>query len=177
MSGLDLISLLAEYDTARHHSLSLIDGLAPGQVSWRPNENSSAIAWHLGHQAAVNHYMVRNLTAAQVTFNATFDRVFDSATPEPERGDLPKLEEIIGYRHVIAASTHTAVGLIAEGAVGAPAQLGLIAQGLLRAIIDHEYQHAKWIDEVRSTMLSAPSRPPESDHLVQVEGYWMLGPG
>ena len=38
--------------------------LTTEEVRWRPDETSSAIGWHLGHQAHVAHFMVRNLTAA-----------------------------------------------------------------------------------------------------------------
>lgn len=174
MGGFTLTELLIEYDFAQAHSLALVDGLEHDQVAWRPNDNSSAMAWHLGHQGAVNHYMVRNLTSAEVTFNAAFDQVFDSATPEPARGDLPPVDDIVGYREAIAQSTRTIIGRIDAGDVGAPAQLALIAQGLLRAVINHEYQHARWIGEVRSTMTDDPAPTPASQRLVEVDGYRML---
>lgn len=171
---LALPDLLDELDHAQSWSLALVDGLTPEQVAWRPNEDSSAMAWHLGHQAVVTHFMVRNLTAAEVTFNAAFDAVFDSATPEPGRGGLPALEEIVGYREQIAASTRATVTRIATGDVGAPQQLDLIASAMMRAIINHEYQHAKWVGEVRATMIDGPLPAPASTRLVQVEGYHML---
>ncbi len=175
MTTISLGSLLDEYRAAQRYSLALIEGLDSEQIAWRPHENSSAIAWHLGHQGAVNHYMVRNLTAAEVTFDANFDRVFDSATPEPGRGDLPGLEAIVSYRSSISKSTVAVVERIAAGDVGAPQQLTQIATGLMGAVINHEYQHAKWIGEVASAMLDRVEPVPESSGLVQVEGYWMLG--
>lgn len=171
---LSLQDLLSEYDAARAYSLALVDDLDDEQVAWRPNENSSAIGWHLGHQAAVNHYMVRNLTAAEVTFNADFDAIFDSATPEQGRGELPALTEIAAYRRAIADSTHSVINRIAAGDVGAPEQLSLIADGLLRGIVNHEYQHATWVREVRDSMLDTPSPLPDSSGIVDVEGYWMI---
>lgn len=172
---LSLADLLEEYDVAQSYSLALIDGLDPSQVAWRPHENSSAIAWHLGHQGAVNHYMLRNLTAAEVTFSAEFDAIFDSATPEPRRGSLPPIDEIVAYRRSIAKSTHAVIGRIDAGDVGAPEQLRIIATGLMHAVVNHEYQHAKWVSEVRGTMLGTPPPPPVSTRLVEVEGYWMVG--
>jgi hypothetical protein len=172
---MSLGELLVEYEAAQRHSLALVDGLDESQVAWRPHENSSPIAWHLGHQAAVNHYMVRNLTAAEVTFNADFDAVFDSATPEPERGELPSLEEIVGYRTGIAQSTRAVIKRIDSGDVGAPKQLALIGDALMRAVINHEYQHSTWIREVRDGMIDTPAPAPGSDRLVNVEGYWMVG--
>ncbi len=177
MTALALSDLLTEYAVAQSYSLALVDGLAEDQVAWRPNENSSAMAWHLGHQGAVNHYMVRNLTAAEVSFDPELDAVFDSATPEPGRGSLPSLETILDYRESIAASTRSVIARIAAGDVGAPTQLSAIADGLLRAVINHEYQHAKWIGEVRDTMVDSPAPTPGSDRLVSVEGYWMVGAG
>lgn len=171
-----LAALLEEADIARAHSLALIDGLTEAQVQWRPHANSSAIAWHLGHQAAVTHYLVRNLTAAEPTLDAGFDAVFDSATDEPHRGDLPPLAEILDYRAQIATRATATLRRIEAGEVGAPRQLALIADGLLRAVINHEYQHSTWIAEVRSTMISEPTPTPASSRLVDVEGYWMIAP-
>lgn len=173
-SARSLHGQLDEYAAAQAYSLALVEGLDGDQVAWRPNEQSSAIGWHLGHQAAVNHYMVRNLTAAEVTFNRDFDAVFDSATPEPGRGDLPPLEEIVAYRQAIAASTTRIVDKIASGDVGAPKQLHLIAHAMVQAIVNHEYQHAKWIGEVRATMIDTPAPVPQTGNLIDVEGYWML---
>lgn len=171
---LDLDALLTEYERARRYTEVVVDGLDDAQVSWRPDEQASGIGWHLGHQAAVNHYMVRNLTAAEPTFNARFDALFDSATLEPDRGDLPSLEQIYGYRRRIAASTNAVIERIADGQVGAPIQLRSIAEGLLRAVINHEYQHDTWILEVRETIGSplAPESPSPATDLV--EGYWIL---
>lgn len=166
--------LLDEYSLAQSFSLALVAGLGADEVAWRPHESSSSMAWHLGHQAAVNHYMVRNLTAAEVTFDRRFDAVFDSATPEPERGALPPLEEIVDYRDKIARSTVATITRIAAGDVGAPRQLAAIADGMLRAIVNHEYQHATWIGEVRSTMTETPAPTPESSRLVVVDGHHML---
>lgn len=169
-----LVDLLEEYDAASTFSLALADGLDPTDLFWRPNTESSSMAWHLGHQGAVSHYMLRNLTAAEVTFNADFDAVFDSATPEPGRGELPPIDEIIDYRKAISESVHKTIAKIDQGDVGAPEQLNLIATGLMQAVINHEYQHAKWVGEVRETMTTQPSPVPASTNLVNVEGYWMV---
>lgn len=166
--------LLDEYDASTEYSLALVEGLDSDNLAWRPDENSSAIAWHLGHQGAVGHFMLRNLTAAEVTFNADFDAVFDSATPEPGRGALPPIDEIIGYRRSVSESIHRVINRIDSGDVGAPAQLRLIASGLMCAVVNHEYQHAKWVGEVRATMISTPAPEPDSDRLIDVDGYWMI---
>ncbi len=169
-----LTELLDEYDASTAYSLALVDGLDPIDVAWRPSEQSSSMAWHLGHQGVVGHFMMRNLTAAEVTFNADFDAVFDSATPEPGRGALPPLDEIVDYRRAISGSIHRVVTMIDNGEVGAPEQLRAIATGLLHAVINHEYQHAKWVGEVRDSMASTPAPVPASARLINVEGYWML---
>ncbi len=171
-----LTDLLDEASAARAYSLALVDGLTEDQVQWRPNDNSSAIAWPLGHQAAVTHYMVRNLTAAAPRVDDAFDAVFDSATEEPHRGDLPPLAEIVEYRNTIADQATATLQRIIGGEVGAPQQLALIADGLLRAVINHEYQHATWVAEVRATMIDDPAPTPASSRLVDVEGYWMIRP-
>ncbi len=174
-SGLSLDELIAEAEVARSYSVALIDGLSEAQVQWRPDENSSAMAWHLGHQAAVTHYLVRNLTAAEPSMAPEFDAVFDSATEEPQRGDLPPLDEILDYRTSIAASATATLRRIGAGEVGAPEQLSVIADGLLRAVINHEYQHAKWVGEVRATMTDDPAPEPKSSRLISIEGYWLVG--
>lgn len=175
MDRLTLPDLLAEYAVAQAHSLALVADLDADELAWRPHVDSSAIAWHLGHQGAVNHYLVRNLTSAEVSFDTDFDRLFDSATPEPGRGRLPSLDAIVAYREAIASTTRTVIGRIADGDVGAPRQLARIAGGLMHAVIDHEYQHANWIGEVRSTFRAEPAPTPASRRLTAVDGYWMLG--
>ena len=101
--------------------------------------------------------------------------MFDSATPEPARGDLPALDAIIGYRNAIAASTHRVIGRIDAGDVGAPSQLRAVAEVLLRAVVNHEYQHDTWIAEVRAGLTDDPAPAPASQQLIDVDGYWMLG--
>ncbi|MDT0547474.1 MULTISPECIES: DinB family protein [Streptomyces] len=49
----ELEALLREYDRARAYTDELWKDLTPDEVTWRPHENSSAIGWHLGHQAHV----------------------------------------------------------------------------------------------------------------------------
>lgn len=172
----DLRELLDEHAHAQRYSLALVAGLSAADVAWRPHADSSAIGWHLGHQGAVNHYLVRNLTAASASLNTEFDRLFDSATPEPDRGELPPLADIVAYREAIAAGTRTVVGRIAAGDVGAPDQLARVAERLLCALVDHEYQHAAWIGEVRATLVDDAPPEPTSTRLTQVDGYWMLDP-
>lgn len=168
--------LLDEYRHARRHTTRLIDDLDEAAIRWRPHEDSSAIGWHLGHQAAVNHFMVRNLTAAEPSIDPKFDRLFDSATPERDRGDLPLFGETLAYREAIAASTEAIIARIAAGDVGAPRQLATIATGLLRAVVNHEYQHDTWILEVRHTIGHPLEPPAPSNGVVEIEGYWVLAP-
>ncbi|MGF1597502.1 MAG: DinB family protein [Acidimicrobiales bacterium] len=169
-----LPGLLTEYGLARSYSVELIEALDHDQIVWRPHDDSSAILWHLGHQAAVNHYLVRNLTAAEPTINRSFDALFDSATPERERGGLPPLEAVLDYRRRVGVSTAAIVDRIQRGEVGAPGQLAVIAAGLLRAVINHEYQHAAWMAEVRSGLTGVPEPRPRSERLELIEGYHVL---
>ena len=168
--------LLLEYDRALRYTDALVADLSDDELLWRPNEDSSAIGWHLGHQAAVAHFMVRNLTAAEPSPDPALDPVMDSATPERQRGDLPPVERIIAYRSAVADRVRFRISAIATGDVGAPAQLAVVAANLLTAIIDHEYQHDQWIGEVRSRDLghALPDRP-SSALLTEIDGYVMLG--
>lgn len=172
----DLRALLREFDRALAYTDSLWRDLTPEEVHWRPHEQSSAIGWHLGHQAAVCHYMVRNLTAAEPPLDGDLDRLMDSATPERDRGDLPDVARLRRYRERAAERLHVRVGDIAEGRVGAPAQLARIACGLVIAVTNHEYQHSQWIGEVRSRDLGheLPERP-ASDLLAELDGYLVVG--
>jgi hypothetical protein len=61
----DIAELLAEYDRARAYTDQLWRDLTEQELHWRPERNFSPIGWHLGHQAHVAHFMVRNLTAAE----------------------------------------------------------------------------------------------------------------
>jgi hypothetical protein len=170
-----LRSLLAEYDRALGHTDRLWRDLDEAEVHWRPIEASSAIGWHLGHQAAVAHYMLRNLTAAQPSPDPELDGLMDSATPERDRGGLPPLDRLGRYRTSIADRVRTGIIDIDEGRVGAPDQLRHIAATMLTAIVNHEYQHSAWIAEVRRDQLghSLPE-PPTSDLLTVIDDYTIL---
>lgn len=171
----EIAPLLAEFDRATGYTDTLWRDLTEQEVHWRPHEDSSAIGWHLGHQAAVAHYMVRNLTAAEPPIDPELDRLMDSATPERERGLLPDLSRLRGYRATAAERLHVRMGDIARGDVGAPAQLAVIATGLLVAVINHEYQHSQWIGEVRSRDLGHGLPPrPTSDRLTEIDGYLVV---
>lgn len=168
----DIDRLLAEYDRALAYTESLWSDLTDDEVRWRPYENFSPIAWHLGHQAAVSHFMVRNLTAAEPMLDPELDRLMDSATAEADRGDMPDPERLRSYRTRTAERLRVRIGDIDAGRVGAPRQLRHIACGLLIAVINHEYQHSTWIAEVRSDHLghALPDRP-DSDLLIELDGY------
>ncbi|GLW06519.1 hypothetical protein Misp01_16490 [Microtetraspora sp. NBRC 13810] len=171
----EIAELLAEYDRARAFTDSLWRDLSPEEVRWRPSEESSAIGWHLGHQAHVAHFMVRNLTAAEPSPDPALDGLMDSATPEKARGELPDLNRLAAFRSTVAERVHARLGAIREGRVGAPAQLGMVAQTLLVALINHEYQHDQWIGEVRERDLGHDLPPaPTSDRLTVLDGYTVV---
>lgn len=175
ISVVTLPVLLAEYERALTYTNDLWTDLSQDEVCWRPDDDASAIGWHLGHQAAVAHFMVRNLTAAEPPIDPALDRLMDSATPPPLRGDLPDLHRIATYRSEVADRVRFRVGNINDGTVGAPAQLRMIATTMLTAIINHEYQHSKWIGEVRVDQFGhALPAPPASDLLTELDGYVIL---
>ena len=176
MSQPTIAELLAEYDRALGYSADLHHGLNAEQISWRADENASGIGWHLGHQPAVAHFMVRNLTAAEPSPDAELDGLMDSATPESARGELPDPQRIFDYRDAVADRVRFRIGQIDEGRVGAPTQLRFIAQTLLVAVINHEYQHDKWIGEVRSEVHGLDLPPePTSPWLTTLDGYTVIG--
>ena len=181
MSALTLPSiteLLAEYDRAVAYTDTLWRDLSPDEVRWRPHEKSSAIGWHLGHQAAVAHFMVRNLTAAEPSPDAALEPLMDSSTDEQTRGDLPDLGRLADYRAKVAERVRARTGDIAARKVSAPAQMEIIAVTLLTAVINHEYQHDQWIGEVRSRDLghALPDRP-VGDRIRELDGYLVVSPG
>ncbi|GAA1727872.1 DinB family protein [Brachybacterium phenoliresistens] len=172
-----LTELLAEYDRACAYTEDLWSDLTPDEVVWRPHENSSAIGWHLGHQAHVAHFMIRNLTAAEPSPDPDLDGIMDSANPEQFRGALPTIDRLRWFRTTVAERVHDRVGAIAAGRVGAPDQLTVIAGHMLTAIINHEYQHDQWISEVRAQNLGhALPEDPAGDALCRVDGYLLLNP-
>ena len=173
---MDLAELMVEYEQARDYTLSLIAELDDGAIRWRPREQASGIGWHLGHQAAVNHFMIRNLTAAEPSIDPTLDALFDSANPEPRRGQLPPLAEILEYRDTVATRTRAIVERIATGGVSAPAQLSVVATSLLVSLINHEYQHDCWIGEMRAMLGCSASPDPVSTRLTTIDGYLVLNP-
>jgi len=167
--------LILELRRAWAYTDELWTDLTDDELHWRPNEKSSAIGWHLGHQAAVAHFMVRNLLAAEVSPDPALDTVMDSATSEPNRGDLPNADRLGAYRSDVAGRVLVRVEDIQRGSVGAPEQLLVVAAGLVRALVNHEYQHDQWIAEVRSHELGklCPERP-ESSLLGVIDGYLIL---
>ncbi|ODU06165.1 MAG: hypothetical protein ABS81_05520 [Pseudonocardia sp. SCN 72-86] len=169
----DVQQLLREYDRARSYTDQLWRDLTPDEVTWRPHEDSSAIGWHLGHQAHVAHFMVRNLTAAEPSPDPELDGLFDSAQPEKFRGALPTVMRLTEFRDVVAERVHTRIGAIATGGVGAPDQLAVVARYLLTALINHEYQHDQWIGEVRGRDLGHPL-PDDPAGIGRIDGYLML---
>lgn len=172
MTTASIGELLAEYDRALAYTDALWTDLSVEQVQWRASDHASGIGWHLGHQAAVAHFMVRNLTAAEPSIDAELDRLMDSSTPETDRGDLPDLDRLRWYRDTVASRVRFRVGEIDAGRVGAPDQLRIVAQTLMLSVINHEYQHSTWIGETRSGVhgLALPDAP-RSDRLSIVDGY------
>ncbi len=170
-----LKQLLGEYDRALAYTAELTSDLTADEVTWRANENASAIGWHLGHQPAVAHFMVRNLTAAEARIDPPLDDLMDSATEESQRGDLPDLARLHDYRDTVAERVKFRIAAIDEGNVGAPAQLRIIAATLMVAVINHEYQHSKWIGEVRHDVHGKDLPPvPSSGLLTEVDGYQVI---
>ncbi len=167
-----LPDLLDEYERALAYTSDLWTDLTADEVRWRADKDSSAIGWHLGHQPAVAHFMVRNLTAAEPSLDPALDALMDSATPPSDRGDLPDIEELSAYRDGVAERVRVRIGDIVAGSVGAPGQLRVIGQMLLVAVINHEYQHSKWIGEVRSEIHRRSLPPlPTSPALDVIDGY------
>ena len=171
----ELRALLREYDRARAYTDDLWRDLTPDEVTWRPHENSSAIGWHLGHQAHVAHFMIRNLTAAEPSPDPELDGLMDSANPEKFRGTLPTIGRLSTFRTTVAERVHARIGDIAGGGVGAPGQMTIVAGHLLTTLINHEYQHDQWIGEVRADSLGHALPPdPVADGLGRVDGYLVL---
>ncbi|MFR0355885.1 DinB family protein [Streptomyces sediminimaris] len=171
----EMEALLREYDRARAYTDDLWKDLSPDEVTWRPHENSSAIGWHLGHQAHVAHFMIRNLTAAEPSPDPELDALMDSANPERFRGALPTIRRLTDFRTTVAERVHARMGDIAVGRVGAPAQLAIVAGHLLTTLINHEYQHDQWISEVRTNDLGHALPPdPDCDLVRRVDGYLVI---
>ena len=74
--------MLAKHDRA----LANTDALTADEIGWRPSKNSSAIGWHLDHQPAVAHYMIRSLTADESCLYPDLEALMDSAVSETRRG-------------------------------------------------------------------------------------------
>lgn len=176
MTALTLRDLLDEYDLARAWTEQLTADLDDATLFWRPSDESSAIAWHLGHQAAVNHFLIRNLMSAEPSPDPDLDAAFDSATPEADRGDLPDRARLAAYRAAVGERTRAMVERIDQGAVGAPTQMPMIAAGVLVAAINHEYQHDAWVDEMRQLQGLAPGPVPGSGRVTMIDGYWVIQP-
>jgi hypothetical protein len=175
MPSATLLELLDELDCALAYTDDLQVGLTAEQIVWRPSPESSGIGWHLGHQGAVAHFMLRNLTAAEPKIDADIEALMDSATPEIDRGVLPSIDRIREYRSTVAERIRYRIGQIDDGIVGAPNQLRVIASTLLIAIVNHEYQHSTWISEIRTDTFGLEAVPcPTSSRLEIIDGYVVL---
>jgi hypothetical protein len=171
----DLAELLEEYDRACAYTDALWQDLPAEDIGWRPRPEFSPIGWHLGHQAVVAHFMVRNFIAAEPSPDPGFESVMDSANSEVDRGNLPAPDRIARYRAAVAERVQVRLHDIDQGRVGAPNQLRVVGQHLLVALINHEYQHDLWISEVRHRDLGHGLPPrPASQRLTEVDGYTIV---
>ena len=171
---MDLATLREEYDLALQYTCRLYEDLPEPDVQWRPMQKSSAIAWHLGHQAAVNHFLLRNLFDAEPSIEPRFDALFDAANPEENRGNLPPLAYIVDYRQAIAARTHACVKELVNATHAPPVQRAQAMKTILVNLINHEYQHDRWIGEMRQKRGHSIPRTHPSQRARLVDGYWML---
>jgi DinB superfamily len=171
----DIAELMDEYDRARAYTDSLWQDLPDKEIRWRPQPDFSPIGWHLGHQPAVAHFMIRNLIAAEPSPDPELELMMDSANPEADRGDLPTLDRIARFRAAVAARVHVRLGEVYHGRAGAPNQLRVVGQHILVAMINHEYQHDQWISEVRHRDLGHVLPPrATSERLTEIDGYQVI---
>ena len=106
-----LSALLAEYERALRYTDELANDLEADEISWRPDEESSSIGWHLSHQPAVAHFMLRNLTAAEPRLDPALEALADSATPERDRGNVADIAFVRDFRRTVAAKVRTRIEL------------------------------------------------------------------
>jgi hypothetical protein len=175
---MDLVVLRDEYDLARRYTRHLYEDLSDAEVQWRPEPRSSSIAWHLGHQAAVTHVVLRNLVQAEPSLNPRFDALFDAANPQENRGNLPALAEIVAYRDAAAARTQAHLAAVLDGggaaAHDAAQQVRRIMAPILASLINHEYQHDCWVREMRLRLGRDKPDAVLSSRVRQIDGYWGL---
>lgn len=173
---MDLETIRYEYELARQYTLRLYDDLDESTIMWRPSYQGSSIGWHLGHQAAVNHYVLRNWVNRDGSIDPTFDGIFDAATEEIGRAFLPPLAEIVAYREIVAARTLERIDEILSGDCRAPDQMRRVGVTMLGGLINHEYQHDCWVAEVRQALGHGAGPDPLSTNpcLLQLDGYWVM---
>ena len=175
---MDLVALRDEYDLARRYTQSLYEDLSETDIQWRPSTTSSSIGWHLGHQAAVTHSLVRNLMNAEPSLNPQFDTLFDAANPQENRGNLPSLADIVAYRDDTAGAVQTHFVALLESdrpaAHDAAHQVARIISPIVVSLINHEYQHDCWVREMRALLGRDQPDAVLSNRVRQIDGYWGL---
>lgn len=173
-AGPTLSELVEEYERALAHTDRLWRDLPDTDVLWRASDESSSIGWHLGHQAAVAHFMIRNLTAAEPSPDPELEAVCDSATPEARRGAIDDLDRVARYRAAVADRVRARLTTIGAGDVAASAQMRMIATTLVTALVNHEYQHDLWISEVRAGLGHDVPDFPTGPNLAVLDGYTVI---
>jgi len=171
---MNLEILRDEYDLARRYTHSLYADLPEADVQWRPAPKSSGIGWHLGHQAAINHFLLRNLLAAESSLNPQFDALFDASTPEEQREHLPSLSAIVAYREAVADRTHAHIHTLLGGTRPVAQRALYVIGPLLVSLINHEYQHDCWVREMRALLGRDMPDTVFSRRVRQLDGYWVL---
>jgi hypothetical protein len=170
-----LLELLAEYARALAYTDSLRSDLTPDEVRWRPNELSSPIGWHLGHQATIAHFIMRNMGGVTEPSPAPdIEPMMDSTSPVLLRGQLPDLDRLIRLRTTVADRVQTRIATIAGGTGPGAAPMRSIGAALLISMINHEYHHDQWIAQVRSKGLGHELPDPPASEFLSAQDHFLV---
>jgi hypothetical protein len=139
------------------------------EVSWRPTPDSSAIGWHLGRARRSLHAG----TSAPPTSPGPAHALMDSASLNPA-AETCQLDQLAAFRRGRSTRIHALDDCHRRSRCRrTPRSNRTVGRHLLTLLINHEYQHDRWIGEVRSD-LPRTAAGPSGACLTLVDNYLTL---
>lgn len=154
---------------ARLYSLSLLEGLAPDDWFWMPEQYPTHIAWQVGHLAMSEYGLTlfqqrgRDREVDAQLMSSKFRKMFMRGTsPSLDRESHPSPDEILGVLDKVHSQMRLEVPTFTDEELdqplGPPTSAFATRYGALLFAGDHEMIHAGQIGMLRRLMGKPPLR-------------------